>query len=71
MSANIVPQNVKTLTLPRNASAICPDCGAELHFLSHPRVTTCYCPRCDGGGAVSYCGGWRVAWTAGRGVHRG
>jgi len=62
MANPIVAQPVKTLRLPRNQMAICPDCGAELVFLSHPRVTTCYCPKCNGGGLVTQAVDCLVTW---------
>jgi hypothetical protein len=71
MDNNILAQTRKTVQLPVNGPALCPDgCGAELITLAHPRVTTCYCPACQGGGAVYFAGGWQVAWTPRKGAGR-
>ena len=71
MSTNIVPQTVKTVSLPRNVTAICPDgCGAELVFLGNARLTTCYCPECQGGGQVSQCVDLLITWFSRKGADR-
>lgn len=71
MTTPIVPQTVKTVTLARNVTAICPDgCGAELVFLGNARLTTCYCPACQGGGQVSQCVDLLITWFSRKGAGR-
>ena len=65
MSTLSLAQPVKTVSLPRNVTAICPDgCGAELVFLGNARLTTCYCPKCMGGGQVSQCVDLLITWLS-------
>ena len=71
MSTLSLAQPVKTVSLPRNVTAICPDgCGAELVFLGNARLTTCYCPECMGGGQVSQCVDLLITWASQKGAGR-